>query len=143
MKKYKLIRYVAYHAEKGFLINQMSLHPSDTARLTRYGWKFLKCSIEITPLGEVYKGKPLPKRKRKPSDLILSGDIITNGYNVLKDLKIETIDQLSRCDEQMLLKYRNFGKKSLLMCIDLLHEADLTFGMSPRMTFKENGEADV
>ena len=59
------------------------------------------------------------------SDLELS----VRSYNCLQMAKIENIRDLVRKTEQDMLKYRNFGKKSLIEIKQILGEMDLSFGM--------------
>jgi hypothetical protein len=56
-------------------------------------------------------------------------DLSVQSYNVLKAAKINTIGELVQQDTHELLKYRNFGKKSLVEIEELLQEKGLTFGM--------------
>ena len=59
------------------------------------------------------------------SDLELS----VRSYNCLQMAKIENIRDLVRKTEQDMLKYRNFGKKSLIEIKQILGEMNLSFGM--------------
>ncbi len=56
-------------------------------------------------------------------------DLSVRAYNCLKGAKIETLGDLVQYDTHKLLKFRNFGKKSLVEIEDLLTEKGLTFGM--------------
>ncbi len=56
-------------------------------------------------------------------------DLSVRAYNCLKAAKINTLADLVRYDTQELLKFRNFGKKSLVEIEELLQEKGLTFGM--------------
>ena len=49
--------------------------------------------------------------------------------NCLKEAKIKTIGDLVRKTELEMLKYRNFGKKSLSEIQKVLQEMGLVFGM--------------
>ena len=59
------------------------------------------------------------------SDLELS----VRSYNCLQMAKIENIRDLVQKTEQDMLKYRNFGKKSLVEIKQILGEMNLSFGM--------------
>lgn len=59
------------------------------------------------------------------SDLELS----VRSYNCLQAAEIKTIRDLVQKTEQDMLKYRNFGKKSLDEIKEILAEMDLSFGM--------------
>lgn len=63
--------------------------------------------------------------KTSIEDLNLS----VRAYNCLKSANINTIGELVSRDEQDLLKFRNFGKKSLSELIEVIEEKNLEFGM--------------
>jgi DNA-directed RNA polymerase subunit alpha len=56
-------------------------------------------------------------------------DLSVRAYNCLKAAKINTLSELVKYDTHELLKFRNFGKKSLVEIEELLQEKGLTFGM--------------
>ena len=56
-------------------------------------------------------------------------DLSVRAYNCLKAAKISTLSELVIYDTHELLKFRNFGKKSLVEIEELLVEKGLTFGM--------------
>ncbi|MEL7021717.1 MAG: DNA-directed RNA polymerase subunit alpha C-terminal domain-containing protein, partial [Bacteroidota bacterium] len=56
-------------------------------------------------------------------------DLSVRAYNCLKAAKINSLAELVRYDTHELLKFRNFGKKSLVEIEELLQEKSLTFGM--------------
>jgi DNA-directed RNA polymerase subunit alpha len=56
-------------------------------------------------------------------------DLSVRAYNCLKAAKINTLQELVRYDTNELLKFRNFGRKSLVEIEELLHEKGLSFGM--------------
>ncbi len=56
-------------------------------------------------------------------------DLSVRAYNCLKAAKINTLAELVKYDTHELLKFRNFGKKSLVEIEELLTEKGLTFGM--------------
>ncbi|MDD3789537.1 MAG: DNA-directed RNA polymerase subunit alpha [Petrimonas sp.] len=63
--------------------------------------------------------------KRKLSDLNLS----VRALNCLKAADVETLGQLVEHNKNDLLKFRNFGKKSLTELEELLDSLSLSFGM--------------
>lgn len=63
--------------------------------------------------------------KRKLADLNLS----VRALNCLKAAEVETLGQLVMHNKNDLLKFRNFGKKSLTELEELLDELKLEFGM--------------
>ena len=56
-------------------------------------------------------------------------DLSVRAYKCLKAAKISTLSELVIYDTHELLKFRNFGKKSLVEIEELLVEKGLTFGM--------------
>ncbi len=56
-------------------------------------------------------------------------DLSVRAYNCLKAAKINSLGELVRFDTHELLKFRNFGKKSLVEIEELLQQKGLTFGM--------------
>ena len=63
--------------------------------------------------------------KTSIEDLNLS----VRAYNCLKSANINTIGELVSKDESELLKFRNFGKKSLNELVEVIEEKNLHFGM--------------
>lgn len=63
--------------------------------------------------------------KTSIEDLNLS----VRAYNCLKSANINTIGELVSKDESELLKFRNFGRKSLTELIEVVEEKNLQFGM--------------
>ena len=56
-------------------------------------------------------------------------DLSVRAYNCLKAAKSNSLAELVKYDTHELLKFRNFGKKSLVEIEELLTEKGLTFGM--------------
>jgi len=56
-------------------------------------------------------------------------DLSVRAYNCLKAAKINTLGELVQYEMHELLKFRNFGKKSLVEIEELLDNKGLTFGM--------------
>ncbi len=56
-------------------------------------------------------------------------DLSVRAYNCLKAAKINTLGELVQYEMHELLKFRNFGKKSLVEIEELLANKGLTFGM--------------
>ncbi len=63
--------------------------------------------------------------KTSIEDLNLS----VRAYNCLKSANINTIAELVSKDETELLKFRNFGRKSLTELMEVIEEKNLSFGM--------------
>ena len=56
-------------------------------------------------------------------------DLSVRAYNCLKAAKINSLGDMVKYDTHELLKFRNFGKKSLVEIEELLQSKGLTFGM--------------
>ena len=56
-------------------------------------------------------------------------DLSVRALNCLKAADVETLAELVVFNKNDLLKFRNFGKKSLTELDDLLANLDLSFGM--------------
>lgn len=56
-------------------------------------------------------------------------DLSVRAYNCLKAAKINSLGEMVRYDTHELLKFRNFGKKSLVEIEELLQTKNLSFGM--------------
>ena len=56
-------------------------------------------------------------------------DLSVRAHNCLKAANIKTIGDLVRREESEMLKFRNFGRKSLQELLQVLEERNLNFGM--------------
>lgn len=56
-------------------------------------------------------------------------ELSVRSSNCLKEAKIKAISDLVRNDEQEMLKFKNFGRKSLQELTEILHSKGLEFGM--------------
>ena len=56
-------------------------------------------------------------------------DLSVRAYNCLKAAKINSLSELVSYDTNELLKFRNFGKKSLVEIEALINEKGMHFGM--------------
>lgn len=57
-------------------------------------------------------------------------DLSVRAYNCLKAAKINSLSELVKYESHELLKFRNFGRKSLVEIEELLVAKDLSFGMN-------------
>jgi len=57
-------------------------------------------------------------------------ELSVRSSNCLKEAKIMTVADLVRRDENEMLKFKNFGRKSLLELTEVLHEKGLEWGMN-------------
>ncbi len=67
--------------------------------------------------------------EKKLKTLVLELELSVRSSNCLREAKIKTIGDLVKRTEQEMLKYRNFGKKSLNEISYLLEKMNLQFGM--------------
>ncbi len=72
---------------------------------------------------EVLKMRQLLKQK------LVDMDLTVRALNCLKSADVETLGDLVKYNKNDLLKFRNFGKKSLTELEDLLARLNLSFGM--------------
>jgi len=76
-------------------------------------------------------------------------ELSVRSSNCLRDAGIRTLGDLVRKTEAEMLKYRNFGRKSLQELVDILADMGLTFGMdvdeimAPRRSQEGEEEADA
>ena len=56
-------------------------------------------------------------------------DLSVRALNCLKSAEVETLGELVQFQKNDLLKFRNFGKKSLTELDELLQNNNLSFGM--------------
>jgi len=64
-------------------------------------------------------------------------DLSVRAHNCLKAANIKNIGDLVRRDESEMLKFRNFGRKSLQELIEVLEDRGLFFGMDVDRYFQE------
>ncbi len=114
-----------------------SIHPKDALKeaakiLIHHFMLFSDEKIHLEPVdaevNEEFDEEVLHMRqllKTKLADMNLS----VRALNCLKAADVETLGELVRYQKNDLLKFRNFGKKSLTELDDLLENLKLTFGM--------------
>jgi DNA-directed RNA polymerase subunit alpha len=56
-------------------------------------------------------------------------DLSVRAFNCLKAAKINSLSELVQYEQEDLMKFRNFGQKSLSEIESVLHERGLSFGM--------------
>lgn len=67
-------------------------------------------------------------------------ELSVRSYNCLMAANIKTIGDLVKRDEQEMLKFRNFGRKSLQELTKILEEKGLHFGMDTDKYLKDDNE---
>ena len=77
---------------------------------------------------EVFDEEVLHMRQLLKTKLV-DMELSVRALNCLKSAEVETLGDLVRYNKTDLLKFRNFGKKSLTELDDLLSELKLSFGM--------------
>ena len=91
---------------------------------------FIQLDEEPEPVVEEQEVDEEVKRVREllaqPVDEL---DLSVRSHNCLKAASIKTIGDLVRREENEMLKFRNFGRKSLQELIEVLDERGLEFGM--------------
>ncbi len=114
-----------------------SIHPKEAlkeaAKILIYHFTLLseeKIAVEIEEkeVNEEFDEEILHMRqllKSKLSDM----DLSVRALNCLKAADVETLGELVRYNKNDLLKFRNFGKKSLTELDELLDRLNLSFGM--------------
>ncbi|MGB4328991.1 MAG: DNA-directed RNA polymerase subunit alpha [Tenuifilum sp.] len=112
-----------------------SIHPKDAlkeaAKILIYHFMLFsdeKITLETEDKFETFDEEILHMRqllKQKLVDL----DLSVRALNCLKAADVETLGELVRYNKNDLLKFRNFGKKSLAELEDLLDSLNLSFGM--------------
>ncbi len=69
-------------------------------------------------------------------------ELSVRSHNCLKAANIKTLGDLVRKDESELLKFRNFGRKSLAELIEIVENYNLEFGMDVDKYIKDNSDSN-
>ena len=83
---------------------------------------------QVADTNEVFDEEKLHMRQLLKSKLV-DMDLAVRALNCLKSAEVETLAELVVFNKTDLLKFRNFGKKSLTELEDLLTSLNLSFGM--------------
>ena len=83
---------------------------------------------QVADTNEVFDEEKLHMRQLLKSKLV-DMDLSVRALNCLKSAEVETLAELVVFNKTDLLKFRNFGKKSLFELEDLLTSLNLSFGM--------------
>lgn len=70
-------------------------------------------------------------------------ELSVRAHNCLKAANIKSLGELVELQEQELLKFRNFGRKSLTELTEVVHQYGLEFGMSVEKYLKEDTSKTV
>ena len=68
-------------------------------------------------------------------------ELSVRSHNCLKAANIKNLAELVRKDEQEMLKFRNFGRKSLAELMEIVETLGLDFGMNVDKYIKEDSES--
>jgi len=91
---------------------------------------FLSFNIEAEAHEELYEKDSEFERIRKILQMSVDElELSVRSHNCLKAANIKTIADLVRRDEPELLKFRNFGRKSLAELTEIIEQFGLKFGM--------------
>ena len=89
-----------------------------------------KITIENTELDETENfDEDVLRMRQLLKQLLVDQNLSVRALNCLKAANVETIGDLVKFNKSDLLKFRNFGKKSLTELDDLLQSLNLSFGM--------------
>lgn len=114
-----------------------SIHPKDalkeSAKILIYHFMLFsdeKITLEMsdTESGEDFDEEVLHMRQLLKTKLV-DMDLSVRALNCLKSADVETLGELAAYNKADLLKFRNFGKKSLTELDELLVNLNLSFGM--------------
>lgn len=114
-----------------------SIHPKDAlkeaAKILIYHFMLFsdeKITLETTETdgNEEFDEEILHMRQLLKSKLV-DMDLSVRALNCLKSAEVETLGELVQFNKTDLLKFRNFGKKSLTELDELLASLNLSFGM--------------
>ena len=115
-----------------------SIHPKDALKeaatiLIQHFMLFSdeKISLEVEPtqVNEEFDENTLHIRQLLKTKLI-DMDLSVRALNCLKSAEVETLGELVAFNKADLLKFRNFGKKSLAELENLVASKNLNFGMN-------------
>ena len=89
-----------------------------------------KITIENTEIDETESfDEDVLRMRQLLKQLLVDQNLSVRALNCLKAANVETIGDLVKFNKSDLLKFRNFGKKSLSELDDLLQSLNLSFGM--------------
>ncbi len=124
-----------------------SIHPEDAlaraaAILRDHINFFIQMEEEPEPAAEEQEVDEEVQRIREllsqPVDEL---DLSVRSHNCLKAASIKTIGDLVRREEKEMLKFRNFGRKSLQELVEVLEERGLHFGMDVEEYLEEQASS--
>lgn len=119
------------------IVTDGSIHPKDALKeaakiLIHHFMLFsdekIMIDIDENLTNEEFDEEVLHMRQMLKTKLV-DMDLSVRALNCLKAAEVETLSQLVKFNKNDLLKFRNFGKKSLVELEEMLAGMNLTFGM--------------
>lgn len=102
---------------------------------------FLSFDVEVDSSEEALEKDSEMSRVRKILQMSVDElELSVRSHNCLRAANIRTIADLVRRDEPELLKFRNFGRKSLAELSEIIDQFGLTFGMDVEKYLINEGE---
>jgi len=102
---------------------------------------FLSFDVEVESSDEALEKDSEVSRVRKILQMSVDElELSVRSHNCLRAANIRTIADLVRRDEPELLKFRNFGRKSLAELSEIIDQFGLTFGMDVEKYLTNGGE---
>lgn len=102
---------------------------------------FINFNAEVEEEKEITEKQIEVARIRKTLKMSVDDlELSVRSHNCLHAANIKTIADLVRREESELLKFRNFGRKSLAELSDIVEELGLTFGMDVDKYLKDGSE---
>jgi DNA-directed RNA polymerase subunit alpha len=102
-------------------------------------------NLDLEPEENLVEQKKDTERE-KFRKILLTGvddlELSVRAHNCLKAANIKTIADLVRRDESEMLKFRNFGRKSLAELTEIVETLGLEFGMDVEKYLKEENEVN-
>lgn len=138
VENYRIEQKTDYEKLNIEIITDGSIHPKEalkeSAKILIY--HFMLFSDEKMTFEEDLK-KEIPASDEKDAQMrqllktkLVDMDLSVRALNCLKSADVETLGELVSFNKNDLLKFRNFGKKSLAELEDLLNSKGLHFGMN-------------
>jgi DNA-directed RNA polymerase subunit alpha len=115
-----------------------SIHPKDALKdaakilihhFLLFSDEKIAIDFEEKPQVEEFDESSLHMRQLLKTKLV-DMDLSVRALNCLKAAEVETLGELVKYNRNDLLKFRNFGKKSLTELDELVKNKNLTFGMN-------------
>lgn len=115
-----------------------SIHPEDALKgaaniLIQHFMLFSDQTMELNtlqPEEENTVDEEMLKMRKLLKSSLADLDLSVRAYNCLKAADVKTLGELAQLEISDMMKFRNFGKKSLTELENLMAEKGLTFGMN-------------